>query len=253
MTTDGLGRNDLPVPFVPNAASLSDRQVDKGFDYNGLPSNIACALIERRIAIRAAITKTTEAMISIGRDLIAAKTMLGHGRFVDWVQTECGFGIRTAQNYMAISRLSAKCAFVARLSVNLVLRLARTRGRRHLLGKISAKIGAEGYVSEEEVRGLLDKFNKMRQLDPKRGTDRNRRAILKPGERPSPQYCGYTKTEYARLNADFIRDNFGPRGLLCFRSIMTSGTSIETLHFVEIEIRRWEFESGLRDLNGSNE
>jgi hypothetical protein len=253
MTTDGLGRNELPVPFMRDAPGLADRQVDGGFDYNALPSNIACGLVERRNAIRGAITKTTEAMIAIGRDLIAAKKMLGHGRFVDWVQTECGFSIRTAHNYMAISRVSAKCAFVAHLSVSLVLRLARTRGRRELLGKISAQIGLDGRVTEEQVRGLLEKFIKLRQLRPKRETGPNRRRILKPVERPSPQYSGHTKTEYARLNAEFILKYFGPHGLLAFRTILSSGTLDETLRFVEIEILRWEIESGLREVGVSNE
>jgi Protein of unknown function (DUF3102) len=252
MTTDYRCGDNLPVPSVANAPNFADRQVDSGFDYNGLPSNIVSALFERRATIRAAITKTTQVMIAIGRDLLAAKKALGHGRFVDWVEMECRICIRTAQNYMAVARISTKYAFVAYLPAGTALRLAHTPGRRELLEKISATIGYGTRPTEGEVRGLLEKFKKLRQLAPKQGRGPNRRKILEPVERPSSQYCGHTKSEYARLNAEFIRKNFGPKGLLTFRMIVTSGTVDETLKFVEIEIRRWELERGLRDLTESS-
>jgi hypothetical protein len=42
-------------------------------------------------------------IVWIGRDLLAVKQMLEHGQFVHWVAKECGFSIRTAQNYMRVA------------------------------------------------------------------------------------------------------------------------------------------------------
>jgi Protein of unknown function (DUF3102) len=247
MAIEDRGGHHLPVPLVSGTPDLADRQFNRGFDYGALPSGTANVLRERGIQIRRAVKKTAEAIIAIGRDLIAAKKILGYGRFVDWVETECGFRIRTAQNYMAITRLSAKYAFVAYLPVRVVLRLAHTRRRLEFLEKISANIGSERHLTEDEICALLEKFKKMRQLDP--GRQRGRRpARLKPIEKPSAKYCDLTKTEYARLNAEHMEKTWGFLGLLFFRDMVNTDTVAETLQFVLPKIRHMEFERGLGDL-----
>jgi hypothetical protein len=245
MMTDNLGRDDLPVHLVANAPGLTAGQVDSGFDYNGLASNTASALFERRAAIRAAIVKTTEVMIAIGSDLIAAKEMLGRGRFVDWVVTECGLRIRTAQNYMAIARVSTKHAFVAHLPVGMVLRIARADGRRELLEKISASIGAGRAPTEEEFCILHTEFKRMRARRPKRSRGRSGRTTLKPVEKRLPLYRGYTKAEYVKLNfAGLVRFG-GYNNLSIFADIVESETVAETMQLVEAELRRVQFEMKL--------
>jgi hypothetical protein len=250
MATERTGGDNLPVPFVRPTPDLADCRFDSSFDYTGLPSKTANELFERRARIRDAAKRAIEAIIAIGCDLIAAKKILGHGRFIDWVETECRFRTRTAQNYMAISRLSTKYAFVAYLPVGTVLRLARTRGRLEFLNGILTSIDPGRRLTEDEFSALLEKFKKMRQLRPKRPGGR-RPARLKPVERPSEKYSGLTKTEYSRLNAKLILDKWGFLGLLIFRLIVTSGTVDETLKFVQAEIRRLQFEHGLVDLSKS--
>jgi hypothetical protein len=246
MVIDDAGRGRLPVPLVSDTPDLADRRFDGGFDYSGLPSNAANALLERRAQIQGMVRKTVGMVAAIGTHLIAAKKILGHGRFVDWVETECGFSIRTAQNYIAISRLSVKYAFVAYLPVGMVLRLARTPGRSELLDRL-ASIDPGRRLTDDEFSTLLEKFNKMRQLRPKRPRGR-RPARLKPIERPSEKYRGHTKTEYAKLNAEYMSGNWGYLGLLFFKDMVVTDTVAETLPFVEAEIRRFGFEVGLADL-----
>jgi hypothetical protein len=43
---------------------------------------------------------TTASIIAIGRALVQAKDRVEHGQFKQWVTSQCGFTIRTAQNYM---------------------------------------------------------------------------------------------------------------------------------------------------------
>jgi hypothetical protein len=81
----------------------------------------------------------------------------------------------------------------------------------------------------------------MRQLEPKRPRGRRRKTVLKPVERPSQKYCGLTKTEYARLNAEYITEKWGYLGLCVFKNIVVTDTVLETMPFVEVEIRRCEF------------
>jgi hypothetical protein len=242
--------DELPVPLVSDAPVLVDRQFGTEFDYTALPSNAANELFERRAQIQGAVRKTAAAVAAIGTHLIAAKKILGHGRVVDWIEKECGFRSRTAQNYMAISRLSVKYAFVAHLPVGIVLRLGRIQGRREFLDRISASIDPQRGFSEDEFFSLLEKFKKMRQRRPKRPRGR-RPAQLKPVERPLNRYCGLTKTEYARLNAEYIKRDWGFLALIHFREMVLTDTVTETLPFVEAEIRRLEFENGLADLRRS--
>ncbi len=57
-----------------------------------------------------------EAICDIGVQLCGAKLKLGHGQFVQWVESECGFSLRSAQNYMRASEFAAdKYATVALL------------------------------------------------------------------------------------------------------------------------------------------
>jgi hypothetical protein len=247
MTTEDTGEDHLPV-LVSTAPDLADLQFDRGFDYDALPSDMANALRERRAEIQGAVKKTAEAAIAIGRNLIAAKKILGHGRFGDWVEMECGFSIRAAQNYVAISKLSAKYAFVAHLPFGTVLRLTRRRVPREFLDSISASMGAGRRLTEDEFCALHEKFKEMRELEPKRPRGRRCKSLPKPVERPSEQYRGHTKTEWAKMNAEYIERLWGFQGLLEIRRIVLDGALTETLGFVEVRIRRLQFEHGLADL-----
>jgi Protein of unknown function (DUF3102) len=251
MAIEDAGGEHLPVPFVSATPDLADRPLDRGFDYNALPTDTANALRERRAEIRGAVKKTAEAVIAIGRNLIAAKRILGHGRFVDWVEMECGFRIRTAQNYMAISRLSAKYAFVGYLPVGTVLRLARSRVRRELLDRISTSMDTRRPLTEDEFCALHEKLKKLRQLEPKHPRRRRPNATPKPVERPSQKYAGHTKTEYAEMNAKYIKERWGYECLRFFELMFDTDTVADTRPFIEVEIQRFRFERGLADLRES--
>ena len=50
--------------------------------------------------IRGLSQNASAAIIEIGRSLIQAKDIARHGEFAPWIRNECGFTLRSAQNYM---------------------------------------------------------------------------------------------------------------------------------------------------------
>src|SRR3954468_22175338 len=88
-----------------------------GFDYSTIPADVAkearavaARINERNRAAQAAILET-------GRDLLAIKERLEHGRFLAWIDAEFGMTPRTAQNYMqAASEFGAKSEIISYLS-----------------------------------------------------------------------------------------------------------------------------------------
>ena len=76
------------------------------FDYGALPPPQAKELrtVAEKICRRTAAI--TSAIIETGRDLVVAKHALAHGQFSQWVEAECGFTHRTAQNYMRVAQFA---------------------------------------------------------------------------------------------------------------------------------------------------
>ena len=68
---------------------------------------------------------STKSIIAIGEALRDAKKHLEHGKFVEWVVAECGFTIRTAQNYLRAAELTDKSEIVSLLNPAAIYRLAK--------------------------------------------------------------------------------------------------------------------------------
>ncbi|KRR04226.1 DUF3102 domain-containing protein [Bradyrhizobium valentinum] len=58
---------------------------------------------------------TTASIIAIGRALVQAKDHVEHGQFKQWVTSQCGFTIRTAQNYMRAYALASQAGEIISL------------------------------------------------------------------------------------------------------------------------------------------
>jgi hypothetical protein len=58
---------------------------------------------------------TTASIIAIGRALAQAKDRVEHGQFKQWVTDQCGFTIRTAQNYMRAYALASQVGEIVSL------------------------------------------------------------------------------------------------------------------------------------------
>jgi hypothetical protein len=74
----------------------------------------ATDLHETAERIRSLRTRATEHAVEIGRELARVKASLPHGAFVKWVEKECQFKIRTAQDLMKLAReVDANAQFAA--------------------------------------------------------------------------------------------------------------------------------------------
>src|ERR1043165_4195669 len=68
------------------------------FDYAGLAANVAVDLQERAKRIR---HRKRSPFIDVGHELLEAKRHdLEHGKFITWIETECGLNKRSAQRMM---------------------------------------------------------------------------------------------------------------------------------------------------------
>lgn len=80
----------LPAP-KPKAADV------RSFDYAGLPPAVAKEAEAAAKRIRARLKVHT---LETGKELLAIKKALGHGKFGKWLEFHFGWKERTAQNYM---------------------------------------------------------------------------------------------------------------------------------------------------------
>jgi Protein of unknown function (DUF3102) len=92
---DGTASSGVPV-FRGRAG--------RRFDYDSLPPEHVRVLKEAFIQISLCVGGTAKAIVAIGRELLAVKALLDRGQFVRWVEAECVFSLRSAQNYMRVAR-----------------------------------------------------------------------------------------------------------------------------------------------------
>jgi DUF3102 family protein len=99
---------------------------------------------------------STKAIIAIGEALRDAKQHLGHGRFGKWVVAECGFTIRSAQNYMRAAELTDKSEIVSRLNPAAIYRLAKASTPPDVVDRVLEILEAGGDApTEQEILGLI--------------------------------------------------------------------------------------------------
>jgi Protein of unknown function (DUF3102) len=154
----------------------------RGFDYRALPAETAQALQESRTRIRTEITKTAASVIAIGRELIAVKKALGHGAFGAWVQSECGFCLRSAQNYMGVAHRAGKNASVALLPLATLYRMGGRRTTRWMLNAAAERVAEGDEMTEAALERLYKMFldSKARRVR-RGGLDQN--AVIRKSER----------------------------------------------------------------------
>jgi hypothetical protein len=184
------------------------------FDYTSLAPNDAAFLRGRAASIRQAVKLTMEAVYQIGVELWWAKLKLRHGQFIEWVESECGFSLRTAENYVRASVFAAdRLATVANLPPAAVYRLSAKSAPPEVVKDVLARAASGERVSAAEVKRILREFKA-----------RNRKETQGKGRR------GQAKNEIAHANAQAIMERFGRDGavfLLGIRDIAETLTALE--------------------------
>ena len=126
------------------------------FEYDAVSPDIANALRRQAARIREQVRSTTTAIIGIGRDLIAAKQHLAHGKFCQWVEDECGFNIRTAANYMRAAIFAEdKMETVSILPPATLYKLASKNAPPEVVKAVISRAELGTVTPDDEVKAML--------------------------------------------------------------------------------------------------
>jgi hypothetical protein len=129
----------------------------KTFTYDFVPAVTAATLRAEASRIRKMVNITTEAIIGIGAALISIKQSLEHGQFGDWVEAECGFGLRTAENYIKASQFAeGKTKCVSHLHPATVYRLAANSAPPPIVQAVLDRASNGEIVADAEVVAAFD-------------------------------------------------------------------------------------------------
>jgi hypothetical protein len=173
------------------------------FDYGSLPPEIAEDLRLDAGRIRD-FRDVTGGVHVIGWLLTWAKEALSHGQFIGWVRAECGFSIRTAENYIRGSRFieSTDSQSVAILPPGTLYLISAKNAPPEIVEAVLARAAGGEPVPATEVKRMLREF-KDRNRQETQNNRRRERTSCEPGQ---------VRHEIARANAQLIIEKFGRDG-----------------------------------------
>lgn len=138
------------------------------FDYSAIAVDDAQFARDAAQRVKVRISRTVQDIIEIGRDLIAVKKKLGHGRFLPWIKTEFGMSDETARKFMQASEaMGDKFQLDWNLTPSILYALAAPAAAE-IREEAVQRINIGEKIGLEEIRELkaklADKDSKVRQL-----------------------------------------------------------------------------------------
>jgi Protein of unknown function (DUF3102) len=154
------------------------------FSYEALSIEQETALQESAELIRTLGRQQTEAIVEIGRELMAVKERLPHGQFTAWLDAEFGMSDRTALNYMHLANWGGdKPEIVSVLPPAALYLLAAPSTPVPAKDEIVSRIRAGKVVKVDDVKQIV-RAAKEEILEADRAERRERRgAKLSPERR----------------------------------------------------------------------
>lgn len=153
---------------------------EPGFDYGQLAPDIADALRSQASRIRTLVRNTTAIIIEIGNDLLAVKEAIDHGKFGAWIEAECGFSIRTAENYIRAAEFAeGKNETIALLNPATVYRLAAKSTPAEIVSDVISRTERGEVVSDGDVVAALERVRVQRRQAAVAAKNATRRATSK--------------------------------------------------------------------------
>lgn len=169
---------------MPNGESVRSSAcstIHSEFDYAEVPASVAGFLRGQAERIR---RHAANSIITIGKDLLAAKRYLSHGSFLKWLESEVGIPARSAQSYMqAAEWVGGKSATVAHLSPSLLYILSSPSTPKELTSRVLEKIEAGERIKlsalRQELLGIRQ-ANKQAEADDLPPTKEKRAEVVAP-------------------------------------------------------------------------
>jgi hypothetical protein len=89
------------------------------FDYSPLAPEVARQVQTAAQRLRQLVERTLQDLVVVGRELLAVKGVLPHGRFGPWLRAEFGWTERTARHFMAVAqRFGTKTEMISDLRID---------------------------------------------------------------------------------------------------------------------------------------
>lgn len=112
-----MTRQRRSAPYQ-HSQSRQELVVFEKFDYTPLDANTAEQVQTAAHRIRQLMKQTVEDLIAVGKELLAVKAALPHGRFLPWLHGEFGWTDRTARRFMAVAeRFGTKMDIISDLRI----------------------------------------------------------------------------------------------------------------------------------------
>jgi hypothetical protein len=145
--------------------------------------------------IRSLVEKCCSNILAIGGELLVVKTLLDHGKFGKWIQSEFGWTQRTAQNYMrAAQAFGPKAKLISHLPVTTIYKLATpttTVAREQVLERIEKG-------EQLTVKGIDEIVHEVGEIQRQNRVTANWPALVKEGRETVSRLQGY-EAEIAAL------------------------------------------------------
>jgi hypothetical protein len=126
------------------------------FDYADIAVEDAERLRDAAVQIRSWRKQTIRVMIGTGVNLLAAKEMLGHGRFTTWLQAEFGWSDRTARNYIAAAEaFQDKTEIISDLPATVVYQLASPSTPASARDAVVSRLLEDRHVPLTAIRDIV--------------------------------------------------------------------------------------------------
>ena len=126
------------------------------FDYADIAAEEAERLQGAAAQIRMWRKSTIQRMISTGVCLLAAKQVLGHGRFTEWLEAEFGWTDRTARNYMlAAEAFEARTEIISDLPATVVYQLASPSTPAAAREAVVSRLLTDKHVPLDDIRDII--------------------------------------------------------------------------------------------------
>jgi hypothetical protein len=189
------------------------------FDYGSLSPEFAEALRGHTRRIRDQVRATTGAIILVGYHLLAAKQMLGHGQFIHWLKTECGFSVSSAENYIRVCEFTEHDDRFPTVTIlppaTLYLISAKNAPPEVVQAVVARAAGGEPVPAAEVKRMFRDFKSRNRKETQSKRREQAKKAI-------------------AKANAQAIVKQFGRDGAVFLLGMRDN--ILETLSFLDQEI-----------------
>jgi hypothetical protein len=256
---DGIASDRPPVS---RGQMKRDCKIGARFAYDSLSPEDASKLKRARVDILLQVSTTVKAIIEIGHQLLTVKSVLDRGQFGQWVETECDFSLRSAENFVRVARfVREKNATVANLSPTTLYLISARNAAPEFVKEVLALAATGATIRHADIVQRLDDYksrtkeaekhyelakdnielerisavieqascNDDRNEVPKENVESERNsAVIEQAS------CNNNRNELVNANAQDILNRFGPDGVRFL--LARRGNLMEALDVLEEKI-----------------